>query len=140
MKKLMIVGAAMVFAAGAAFAGAHGSMSDQRVKAMKGVGGAMKAIGDGEGDAVQHAQTAKLLMGDMLKLFPEGSAEYRAKPNIWTDWDGFKAAMEKTDKAAAALLVAAEGGDRAKTLAALGDMGKTCKACHEEYRGPKPKE
>lgn len=138
MKKLMIVGAAMVVAAGAAFAGAHGSMSDKRVEAMKGVGGSMKAIGDGNGDAVQHAKNAKMLMGGMLELFPEGSMEYRAKANIWTDWDGFKAAMEKSDAAAADLVAAAETGDRSATLAALGAMGKTCKGCHEEYRGPKP--
>lgn len=134
-----MVGAAMVVAAGTAFAGAHGSMSDQRVKAMKGVGGAMKAIGDGNGDAVEHAKKANMLMGGMLKMFPEGSAEYRAKANIWTDWAGFEKAMNDTVAASEKLIAAAMTGDRGTTLGALGAMGKTCKACHEEYRGPKPK-
>lgn len=139
MKKLLMVSAALVVAAGTAFAGAHGSMSDQRVKAMKGVGGAMKAIGDGKGDAVENAKKANMLMGGMLKMFPEGSAEYRAKANIWTDWASFETAMNKTVAASADLVKAAESGDQGATFAALGAMGKTCKACHEEYRGPKPK-
>jgi cytochrome c556 len=139
MNKVLMVGAAMVVAAGTAFAGAHGSMSDQRVKAMKGVGGAMKAIGDGKGDPVENAKKANMLMSGMLEMFPEGSAEYRAKANIWTDWAGFEKAMNNSVAASENLVKAAMTGDQGATFAALGAMGKTCKACHTDYRGPKPK-
>lgn len=138
MKKVLMVGAALMVAAGTAFAGAHGSMSDKRVDAMKGVGGALKAIGDGNGDAVEHAKKANMLMSGMLEMFPEGSAEYRAKANIWTDWAGFEKSMNESVAASEKLVAAAMTGDRSATLGALGAMGKTCKSCHEEYRGPKP--
>lgn len=140
MRKFLMIGAAVMFAAGAAWAGAHGSMSDQRVKDMKMIGGAMKAIGDGEGDAVEHAKTVNTLAKGLLAKFPEGSMEYRAKANIWSDWDGFEEAMNKMVEASDDLVDAAETGDRGKTLAALGATGKTCKGCHETYRGPKPGE
>lgn len=139
MKKVLMIGAALVVAAGTAFAGAHGSMSDKRVDAMKGVGGAMKAIGEGNGDPVENAMKARALLGDMLELFPEGSGEYRAKANIWTDWAGFEKAMNTTIARADDLVAAAMSGGLDGARAALGPMGKSCKACHEEYRGPKPK-
>ncbi|WP_416896570.1 MAG: c-type cytochrome [Minwuia sp.] len=138
MNKFLISAAAVMFAAGAAWAGAHGSMSDKRVDAMKSIGGSMKAIGEGNGDAVQHAQNIKMQFGDMLEKFPEGSMEYRAKANIWTDWSGFEAAMGKSNDAAAKLVTAAEGGDSSEIGNALKNLGGTCKGCHEEYRGPKP--
>jgi len=138
MKKVLMVGAALVVAAGTAFAGAHGSMSDKRVDAMKGVGGAMKAIGEGTGDPVENAMKAKMLLDGMLELFPEGSAEYRAKANIWTDWAGFEKSMMETQARADDLVAAAKSGGLDAARAALGPMGKTCKACHDEYRGPKP--
>ncbi|ANK81783.1 MAG: hypothetical protein TEF_14005 [Rhizobiales bacterium NRL2] len=140
MHKVLMIGAAVVFAAGAAWAGAHGSMSDQRVKDMKTIGGAMKAIGDGEGDAVAHAKTVNMLAQGLHAKFPEGSMEYRAKANIWSDAEGFKKSMDEMVAASENLVDAAMTGDRSKTLAALGATGKTCKSCHETYRGPKPGE
>lgn len=138
MRKVLMIGAALVMASGVAWAGAHGSMSDQRVKDMKTMGGALKAIGDGEGDAVENAKTANMVAKGLLAKFPEGSGEYRAKAKIWTDWGDFKEDMNALIEATDNLVAAAETGDRGKTLAALGATGKTCKGCHEEFRGPKP--
>ena len=70
--------------------------------------------------------------------FPEGSGEYRAKANIWTDWAGFKAANDKLVAASADLVAATKTMDSAQIGAALGATGKTCGGCHETYRGPKP--
>jgi len=138
MRKTILAGIALVFVAGTALAGAHGSLSDQRVKAMKGVGGAMKAIAEGKGDATENAKKANMLLSGMLELFPEGSVEYRAKPNIWTDWAGFEAAMNKSVAASEALVAASMTKDFGTTMGALKELGGTCKGCHTDYRGPKP--
>jgi cytochrome c556 len=58
----------------------------------------------------------------------------RAKTEIWSDAEGFDAAFEKLETAATAMVGAA---DAAAVGAGMGDLGGACKACHEEYRGPK---
>jgi len=61
----------------------------------------------------------------------EGS---RAKPEIWTDMAGFDAKFEDMNTAALALVSAAGA---AAVAAGMGALGGSCKACHENYRGPK---
>ncbi len=139
MKKLTLMAAAMIVAAGTAFAGAHALVSEQRVKAMKDIGGAMKGIGTNSGDATEHAQRINALLNGMMEMFPEGSAVYRAKPIIWQDFGGFEAAMNKSIAASEKLQMAAKSGDRDATMAALKNLGGTCKGCHDTFRGPKPK-
>ncbi|MEC9345693.1 MAG: cytochrome c [Pseudomonadota bacterium] len=143
MKKLVLAGiAAIALAGGAALAG---EMSDARVADMKGIGGSMKALGDAAKaggpitpELVETAKKASMLADGMLAKFPAGTAEYRAKPEIWTDWAGFEKSMQDMQAAAKDLVAAAETGEAAKVGAALGAMGKTCGACHDTYRGPKP--
>ncbi|MDF1721419.1 MAG: cytochrome c [Minwuia sp.] len=145
MKKIILASIAATVFAGAAFAGAHGSMSDKRVASMKEIGGAMKAISDvakGNAEAsdatVAAAMKINTLSQQVPSWFPEGSGEYRAKANIWTDWAGFKAANDKFVAASADLVEATKTMDAGKIGAALGATGKTCGGCHETYRGPKP--
>ncbi|MDF1730519.1 MAG: cytochrome c [Minwuia sp.] len=145
MKKIILAGFAATVFAGAALAGAHGSMSDKRVAAMKEMGGAMKAISNvAKGNAAPSADTVaaakklNMLAQTTIELFPEGSMEYRAKASIWSDWAGFKAANERLIAASADLVAATETMDAGKIGAALGATGKTCGGCHDDYRGPKP--
>ncbi len=145
MKKIILAGIAATVFAGAAMAGAHGSMSDKRVASMKEIGGAMKAISDvakGNAEASDATVAAAMKINTLAKQvpswFPEGSGEYRAKANIWTDWAGFKAANDKLVAASADLVAATKTMDSAQIGAALGATGKTCGGCHETYRGPKP--
>lgn len=62
------------------------------------------------------------------------SKDSTSKDDLWNDWakvaEGFKALQTKAD----ALAVAAAGGDKGAIGAALGDVGKSCKGCHDAYR------
>jgi cytochrome c556 len=71
-------------------------------------------------------------------LFPEdskeGPPETYAKPEIWTDMEGFKAAGEAAIKAAQAV---AATTDEAGFKAAMPALGDACGGCHKKYRRPK---
>jgi cytochrome c556 len=58
----------------------------------------------------------------------------RAKPEIWENMDDFADKLNNFREAAAALNVAAAAGDADTIKAAFGVTGKTCKACHDEYK------
>lgn len=68
--------------------------------------------------------------------FVEGSdkGETKAEPKIWTEMDKFKAAAEKSNDDVAKLNVAAKSGSLDAIKAAVGETGKSCKACHDAYR------
>jgi cytochrome c556 len=71
-------------------------------------------------------------------LFPEGSGggDSRAKPEIWTDREGFDQAMKDAQAAATALAAVT---DEAAFGPALKRLGGGCKACHDMYRLPQQK-
>ena len=68
--------------------------------------------------------------------FIEGTdkGETKAKPEIWAEADKFKAAAGKMQEEMAKLNVVAKGGNIDAIKAAVGDTGKACKACHDNYR------
>lgn len=104
----------------------------------------IKAYLDGKGDlekakssAVNLTQTTKKIP----ELFPPGTAgrspdgDYEAKPVIWSDWNKFLDAQKNAAAKADILLVAVNGGDKAKIEAAFNDLGKNgCGACHTTFR------
>ncbi len=57
-----------------------------------------------------------------------------AKAEVWSDAAGFKAAQTKFEGAVVKLSAAADAGDLDKLRAAFGDVGASCKACHDSYR------
>jgi cytochrome c556 len=57
-----------------------------------------------------------------------------ARPEIWSQPDKFKAAAERATKSVAALAQAAKSGDEGAMKAAAGEMAKSCKACHDDFR------
>jgi cytochrome c556 len=57
-----------------------------------------------------------------------------AKPEIWAQPDKFKAAAAHATHQIQALAQAAKGGDEKAMRAAAGEGGKSCKACHDEFR------
>ena len=83
-----------------------------------------------------HAQSAVALTRDIPPLFPAGSdfGETDAKPEVWKKRAEFEKAAGETSKAADALLAAVKGGDQAAVGKAFDGLGKTCKACHEDFR------
>lgn len=80
------------------------------------------------------------IVESMVKLpyvaFTAGSdkGETRAKPEIWANEAKFKAAADTTQKAVAALSAAAKAGNLDQIKVAFGDTGKSCKACHDDFR------
>lgn len=70
--------------------------------------------------------------------FPAGTGpdvgKTEAKAEIWQKPEDFKAKHAAFVKAAQGFQTAARGTDLAAIRAAQGDLGKTCKSCHELYR------
>ena len=58
----------------------------------------------------------------------------KAKAEIWSEMDKFKAAAAKMQDEMVKLNVAAKGGNLDAIKAAVGETGKSCKACHDDYR------
>jgi cytochrome c556 len=92
------------------------------------------------GMAQDRATSLAAIAGyDFDRLFPEGTAKpdltgkTRALPAIWEDRDGFRAAYQEMQEAAAALAADAGKGKDAMT-AAVQALGKSCGNCHEDYR------
>jgi len=70
--------------------------------------------------------------------FPAGTGpeagKTQALADIWTKPAEFKAAMKMFSDTAPKLQAAATGGDIAAVKAAFGDVGKSCKNCHDKFR------
>jgi cytochrome c556 len=60
--------------------------------------------------------------------------ETRAKPGIWTDADKVKRLAEKMQEEMVKFNAAAKTGNIDTIKAAVGETGKACKACHDDYR------
>lgn len=90
-------------------------------------------------DAKVAAENAELV-ATLSKLPFDGfgpgtdKGETRAKPEIWTEQDKFKAAAAKLQEETAKLNTAAKSGNADAVKAAFGEVGKACKACHDNYR------
>ena len=68
--------------------------------------------------------------------FGEGTdkGDTKAKPEIWKESDKFQAAAKDFQDQAAKLDAAAKSGNLDAVKAAFGDTGKTCKACHDNFK------
>jgi hypothetical protein len=68
--------------------------------------------------------------------FIEGTdkGDTKAKPEIWSESDKFKAAAAKMQEEMAKLNVAAKAGNLDAIKVAVGETGKQCKGCHDTYR------
>src|SRR5262245_33535783 len=108
----------------------------ERQDLMKGQGKEAKAIADflesGTGtteDVAKNAAAIKQSSAKIPELFPTGTSlddgvgKTGAKPEIWQDMDGFKAAATKLGELAGAVEEAAAGGDKEKIAAAFGTLG-----------------
>lgn len=138
-----------IFAGAATTVLAQGGPADtiaKRSAAMKGMGGALGAIkgaaGTGDFDtAAAKAKEVQATVHGLGDLFPAGSgpesgAKTRAKPEIWTDAAGFKAALDKAGAASDGLVAATASKNADQVNAALTAFQGTCGGCHTPYRGP----
>ena len=125
-------------------AAAADTPQEQRHELMEDAGSSAKTIGQMlEGETAFDAAAAMAAMqtwaevaGQFGDLFPAGSEtgyDTEAKATIWTDREGFNAALAAWADAVDAA-VAANPQDLESLQAAAGAVFKKCKACHEEYR------
>lgn len=89
-------------------------------------------IADLSGQISHHAD-------DLAKLFPKGSGGHpsEALPSIWSDWTGFVEQMQAMKRAAGELAKAAAQGERRDVIRAFAKLGRTCTACHTDFRKAK---
>ncbi len=147
-RSMLMAGAALLGAAIALPAAAQFAKPEDAIKYRKGAlfvmgqhFGRVAAMANGKipFDAKAAAENAEIATA-MSKLpyvaFIEGTdkGETRAEPKIWTEMDKFKAAATKMQEEMVKLNVAAKSGNLDAIKAAVGDTGKSCKACHDNYR------
>lgn len=143
----LIALAANTIGGGTASAQDAAAATETRVKAMKQLGGHMKALGDmakgtapyDQPTAVANARGVQDTARRIHGLFPEGSAsaESRAKPEIWQRWADFEGLARNFEQEAEKLVQVAEAGDPQALGPQVGAVGKGCGTCHDSFRAPK---
>lgn len=78
------------------------------------------------------AQMSHVAPGAFLSGSDQG--ETRAKSEIWSDRDGFDSAMQLFQDEAAKLAEVAKDGNFRTFRAQVGETGKSCKNCHDDFR------
>jgi cytochrome c556 len=139
-----VIGSASAVIVAMQLAVAADSPQEQRHELMEDVGGGAKTIGkmlEGEtpfdaGAAMEALQTWAAAADEFGGMFPAGSEsghDTEAKATIWSDREGFDAALQAWADATNAAM-AANPQDLESLQAAAGPIFKKCKACHQEYR------
>lgn len=126
------------------------ALMKERHDGMEDIGDAMKLVsGQLRGDSPdlakvrEGAATMARLAPEVTGWFPPGTGpdvgKTRAKPEIWQKPDDFAAKTRTFQQAAQAFDAAARGDDLTAIRAAHGELGKSCKACHDPYRAEEKK-
>ncbi|MGZ6253742.1 MAG: c-type cytochrome [Candidatus Binataceae bacterium] len=143
------VGAAL--ATSLAFAAAPTDAIKARGEVMKGFGDNMKIIGDGlksdkpDAAAIANAFHAIAAKANMVGgMFPKGSGpesgmKTRAKAEIWTMPDDFKAAVDGFVSASAQVAKVSATSSIDDLKAAQKTLGGGCGGCHMKFRAPEEK-
>lgn len=106
---------------------------------MKSFGAASKVLGGMAGGgaydaAAAEAAKAALVAGasEIAVVFaaPGTDPESESKPEIWSNWDDYLTKAKALGDAAAAMDTSSVDGIKA----GMGNVGGTCKACHQNYR------
>ena len=117
----------------------------ERHEGMEKIGKATKALSrEVKADAPDlatvrsSAATIAELAPKVSAWFPKGTGpdvgKTHAKPAIWEKPEDFAAKVHSFQAAAKKFNSTASAGDVAAIKAGFGDLGKTCKACHDNYR------
>jgi cytochrome c556 len=92
----------------------------------------------------KNAQIVQTATVDQGKWFAKGTGpetgKTRALGEIWKNSKDFEAAQKMFADKAPALLAAAKAKDIAAVRTSFGDVGKSCKNCHDTFRAPEEKE
>jgi cytochrome c556 len=86
--------------------------------------------------AVANADIALTMSKLPFAGFIDGTdkGDTKAKPEIWTEMDKFRAGASKMQDEMTKLNAAAKTGNIDTIKAAVGELGKACKGCHDNYR------
>ena len=95
--------------------------------------------GEAPFDAAAFQQAADALAADSGKSWEHYAVEStggdsEAKPEIWSKPDEFKKEIDKFTAATAALKVAAASGKLDDVKKPFGEVGQSCKSCHDSFR------
>ena len=108
--------------------------------AMKPLSAALKSDSPDLAIVRTHGATMARLAPEVTGWFPPGTGpdagKTDAKAEIWQKPEDFAAKRQSFQQAAQAFNTAAQGNDVAAIKAAHGNLGKSCKACHDSYRVP----
>jgi cytochrome c556 len=87
-------------------------------------------------EAIRNAATASAVAWQPYEFFIPGTdtGDTKAKSNIWSDAAKFKVGADKMKSEMAKLASVARDGDANALKAQFGEVGKTCKGCHDDYR------
>ena len=146
--RLMLIGAALLGAAIALPAAAQFAKPEDAIKYRKAAFtvmarhfGIVAGMANGKipfdaKAAADNAEIATVMARLPYVGFVEGSdkGDTKADPKIWAELDKFKAAAGKMQDEMTKLNAAAKGGNLDAIKAAVGETGKSCKACHDNYR------
>jgi len=96
--------------------------------------------GDVAYDKAEFSKRAQNL-AELSNMFYEGFltkdsdiGDTKAKAEIWTSMDKFKAASDKLVSESAKLVMVAQGNDIKAIKTQFGDTQKSCGACHDNFR------
>jgi len=117
----------------------------ERHEGMESIGKNTKAIkrelGAGSPDLATVRSSAATIANLSQKAsgwFPKGSGpelgKTGAKPEIWQNQPDFAAKLHDFQAAAKGFNAAASTGDAGAIKARFGELGQSCKACHDKYR------
>jgi len=86
--------------------------------------------------AAENAEVVAFVSKLPFSGFVEGSdkGNTKAKPEIWSEPDKFRAGARNMQGEAVKLSLVAKGGNLDRIKAAFGETAKTCKGCHDTYR------
>lgn len=146
MKRLL---ALLLLATAASLSSAHQQTGEDRVNYRQGayriMGWHMGLLGDlarGEKtlsldqvrESVRHLQWAERLTATTFTPDTRGVADSRLRPAAWEDLQGLADRGSALKSAIDTLVERSDAGDMAGIKTAIGDVGKACKACHDDYR------
>jgi cytochrome c556 len=86
--------------------------------------------------AAENIEFVAMLNKLQFSAFVEGSdkGDTRAKPEIWTQKDKWAAGVAKSQEDVAKLVAAGKTGNIDQIKTAVGAVGQSCKACHDDFR------
>ena len=90
------------------------------------------------GDVVaKNTRVLETVIGLHWASFGPGTdkgAPTKADPKIWTEATKFKEAADRVQQSVGKLSQTVKGGDEKAVKGAVGDVGKACKSCHDDFR------